>query len=30
HAKNRKVVATVIGHKGNVKEEWSIFTKIKK
>ncbi len=30
HAKNRKVVATVIGHKGNVKEEWSIFTKIGK
>jgi outer membrane protein OmpA-like peptidoglycan-associated protein len=30
HAMNRKVVATVIGHKGNVKEEWSIFTKIEK
>lgn len=30
HAKNRKVVATVVGHKGNVKEEWSIFTKIEK
>ncbi|RTZ14527.1 OmpA family protein [Vibrio aquaticus] len=30
HARNRKVVATVVGHKGNVKEEWSIFTKIEK
>jgi outer membrane protein OmpA-like peptidoglycan-associated protein len=30
HAKNRKVVATVVGHKGNVKEEWTIFTKIEK
>lgn len=30
HAKNRKVVATVVGHKGKVKEEWSIFTKIEK
>ncbi|MEF1291661.1 OmpA family protein [Vibrio sp. M260118] len=30
HAKNRKVVATVVGHKGNVKEEWTIFTKIGK
>lgn len=30
HAKNRKVVASVVGHKGNVKEEWSIFTKIDK
>ncbi|USD33897.1 MULTISPECIES: OmpA family protein [Vibrio] len=27
HAKNRKVVATVIGHKGNFKKEWTIFTK---
>lgn len=27
HAKNRKVVAKVVGHKGNVKEEWTIFTK---
>lgn len=30
HAMNRKVVATVVGLKGNVKEEWSIFTKIEK
>ncbi|KJY83432.1 membrane protein [Vibrio galatheae] len=30
HAMNRKVVATVVGHKGSVKEEWTIFTKIKK
>lgn len=30
HARNRKVVATVVGHKGNVKEEWTIFTKIEK
>tara|TARA_Y100001956_G_C4115422_1_gene184625 strand:+ start:497 stop:1108 length:612 start_codon:yes stop_codon:yes gene_type:complete len=30
HAQNRKVVASVIGHKGHVKEEWSIFTKIEK
>lgn len=30
HAKNRKVIATVVGHKGNFKEEWSIFTKIAK
>ncbi|WP_333005083.1 OmpA family protein [Vibrio coralliilyticus] len=27
HAKNRKVVATVVGHKGNFKKEWTIFTK---
>lgn len=27
HAMNRKVVATVVGHKGSIKEEWSIFTK---
>ncbi|ASO29125.1 hypothetical protein CG015_07355 [Vibrio anguillarum] len=27
HAMNRKVVATVVGHKGSVKEEWTIFTK---
>ncbi|RJX72852.1 OmpA family protein [Vibrio sinensis] len=27
HAQNRKVVASVIGHKGSVKEEWTIFTK---
>lgn len=30
HARNRKVVATVIGHKGSVKEQWTIFTKIEK
>lgn len=30
HAQNRKVVASVIGHKGQVKEEWTIFTKIEK
>lgn len=30
HARNRKVVANVVGHKGNVKEEWTIFTKIEK
>ncbi|EEX92293.1 putative outer membrane protein [Vibrio orientalis CIP 102891 = ATCC 33934] len=30
HAMNRKVIATVVGLKGNVKEEWSIFTKIEK
>ncbi len=28
HASNRKVVATVVGYKGHVKEEWTIFTKI--
>lgn len=30
HARNRKVVATVVGHKGSVKDEWTIFTKIAK
>ncbi len=30
HAQNRKVVASVVGYKGHVKEEWSIFTKIEK
>lgn len=30
HAQNRKVVASIIGHKGQVKEEWTIFTTIKK
>ncbi|CAK1721369.1 OmpA-like domain-containing protein [Vibrio crassostreae] len=30
HALNRKVVASVAGFKGNIKEEWHIFTKIKK
>lgn len=29
HAMNRKVIATVVGHKGSIKEEWSIFTKRK-
>ncbi|WP_017093204.1 OmpA family protein [Vibrio splendidus] len=30
HALHRKVVASVAGFKGNIKEEWHIFTKIKK
>ncbi|MEZ9515171.1 OmpA family protein [Vibrio splendidus] len=30
HALHRKVVATVVGFKGNIKEEWHIFTKIGK
>ncbi|WKY59253.1 OmpA family protein [Vibrio sp. SNU_ST1] len=30
HALNRKVVASVVGFKGNIKEEWHIFTKIGK
>ena len=30
HALQRKVVASVAGFKGNIKEEWHIFTKIKK
>jgi len=30
HAKNRKVVASVVGFQGNVKEEWTIFTTIPK
>ncbi|MGF1746265.1 OmpA family protein [Vibrio minamisatsumaniensis] len=30
HALNRKVVASVVGFKGNIKEEWHIFTKINK
>ncbi|MEZ9361398.1 OmpA family protein, partial [Vibrio cyclitrophicus] len=30
HALNRKVVASVAGFKGNIKEEWHIFTKIGK
>ncbi|MCF7496854.1 OmpA family protein [Vibrio sp. L5-1] len=30
HALNRKVTATVVGHKGEVKEEWSIFTTLPK
>lgn len=28
HALNRKVVASVAGFKGNIKEEWHIFTKL--
>ncbi|WP_299691008.1 OmpA family protein [uncultured Vibrio sp.] len=30
HALNRKVVASVMGFKGNIKEEWHIFTKLNK
>lgn len=30
HAMNRKVVASVVGYKGEVKIEWTIFTKIGK
>lgn len=30
HALNRKVVASVAGFKGHIKEEWHIFTKIPK
>ncbi len=30
HARNRRVTATVVGHKGNVKDEWTIFTTIPK
>ncbi|WP_192889250.1 OmpA family protein [Vibrio bathopelagicus] len=30
HALNRKVTATVVGYKGEVKEEWSIFTTLPK
>lgn len=30
HALNRKVVASVAGFKGHIKEEWHIFTKIEK
>ena len=30
HAMNRKVVASVVGHKGHVKEEWTIFSTIPK
>lgn len=30
HAMNRKVVASVVGYKGEVKMEWNIFTKIGK
>ncbi|MDN3681111.1 OmpA family protein [Vibrio tapetis subsp. quintayensis] len=30
HAGNRRVTAAVVGHKGNVKDEWTIFTTIPK
>jgi len=30
HARNRRVIASVVGHKGNVKDEWTIFTTIPK
>jgi outer membrane protein OmpA-like peptidoglycan-associated protein len=30
HAQNRKVIATVVGYKDEVKMEWTIFTKIGK
>ncbi|EGQ7692823.1 OmpA family protein [Vibrio vulnificus] len=30
HALNRRVVASVVGYKGDVKEEWTIFTSIPK
>ncbi|GAB2661048.1 OmpA family protein [Vibrio panuliri] len=30
HARNRKVVANVVGYKGNVVEEWTIFTRLPK
>ncbi|EJL6399169.1 OmpA family protein [Vibrio navarrensis] len=30
HALNRRVVASVVGHKGNIKEEWTIFTRLPK
>ncbi|MFA0546948.1 OmpA family protein [Vibrio splendidus] len=30
HALNRKVTATVVGYKGEVKEEWNIFTTLPK
>ena len=30
HALNRRVTATVVGHKGMVKDEWTIFTTIPK
>lgn len=30
HALNRRVVASVVGYKGDVKEEWTIFTRLPK
>ncbi|TOA19777.1 hypothetical protein CGK31_23625 [Vibrio parahaemolyticus] len=30
HALNRRVTATVVGHKGEVKKEWTIFTTLPK
>lgn len=30
HARNRKVVANVVGHKGEVVKEWTIFTRLDK
>ena len=30
HALNRRVTATVIGYKGEVKKEWTIFTALPK
>ncbi|GAJ75109.1 LOW QUALITY PROTEIN: T1SS peptidoglycan-associated lipoprotein LapL [Vibrio sp. JCM 18905] len=30
HALNRRVTATVIGHKGEVKKEWTVFTTLPK
>lgn len=30
HALNRRVVASVVGHKGDIKEEWTIFTRLPK
>lgn len=30
HAMNRRVTATVVGYKGNVKKEWTIFTALPK
>ncbi|HAS6348668.1 TPA: OmpA family protein [Vibrio vulnificus] len=30
HALNRRVVASVVGYKGDVKEEWNIFTRLPK
>lgn len=30
HAQNRKVVASLVGYKGQAKEEWTIFSKIEK
>ncbi|ROV58531.1 OmpA family protein [Vibrio ponticus] len=30
HAKNRKVIASVVGYKGDVVKEWTIFTRLPK